>query len=992
VATLDIFSGSGPTFVTTSTNANVLNNYRSYTYKFTLAGIPKDDINNPDVWRTSSPSYIILESGGKGTWGLIAPSDERIQIAGQAYQNQSTNVNATTQGIAVTKQNLDILNSAAGVVPGFNKSSPGKFDLFIENVDIETTYTYNQTAGTTLPVSINFDVIEPYSINGFLEALYAVAVSTGYPGYASAVFLLKLEFVGYPDNDSLPEPAIVEKSTRYFPIMFKEVNFEVTERGSIYKCKCQPFTESGFGIANIVKKSMNMQGKTVGQALEDFITKLNKVATDNAVETTGSPTCDTYAIEFPEIVNNKLDFTKKNAMYNQTIAESLRSNVVGAFPDPQTVSQKTNYQNQSGQNNTIYFNVSTNNFQIQVHENTRIHEQIAAVIRDSEYTANLLKTLNDAGTIDEYGFVKYFVISMKIENQSELDNITLKPVQKYTYVVSPYLVHYSYIPGFENQQIDYTKFKNLISREYNYLYTGKNVDVLGFKLNFNQQYYQALPAAINNTTVPAKDGAATGNTSDATFNGANISNLQQNQVNSPGARGVVISQVPDEGATGGGRSTDPYRNLARNMHSAFVNNISMTTGDLEILGDPFFISTTGIGNYNADALSRGVTVDGEADRLKGQIPIRINFRNPVDIGTDGNYIFDTDLVPFSGIFRVEKTYSSFKEGAFKQRLHISRMPGQIEPNSRANPTPVTGVYKQFPDPQDVTQQDTTDAVQPNALNGTSVPLSSTQRLSLSGLSNLLQTSGVGIAATIAAAAAILKSKTGLATAAGIGALTAVVKSSNPTTALTANAQASVSALGANASQLVGNVGNSLNAIIQTPNSIAASLQKQATALTASVPGNVDLASAGKNIALDLLPPGAVANLPPTAPLAVAPSPAVDTKFLTSLAASGGTGALAKAFGVKNVNQISPALLSPDVEKTVLSAVPASIKNPLSALNAIKNPVDATAITGALNSVQTQVASVTGNVITQGSSAVSSVQQQFGSTSLNNSPLNKIMIG
>jgi hypothetical protein len=39
--------------------------------------------------------------------------------------------------------------------------------------------------------------------------------------------------------------------------------------------------------------------------------------------------------------------------------------------------------------------------------------------------------------------------------------------------------------------------------------------------------------------------------------------------------------------------------------------------------------------------------------------------------------FDPELIPFSGVYKVNKATSTFKDGMFKQRLEILRMPGQI---------------------------------------------------------------------------------------------------------------------------------------------------------------------------------------------------------------------------------------------------------------------------------------------------------------------------
>jgi hypothetical protein len=60
------------------------------------------------------------------------------------------------------------------------------------------------------------------------------------------------------------------------------------------------------------------------------------------------------------------------------------------------------------------------------------------------------------------------------------------------YVVTPYKVHYTKIPTYGAEQIDDKKLRKLSLRQYNYIYTGDNVDIITFKLNFNTLFFEAI--------------------------------------------------------------------------------------------------------------------------------------------------------------------------------------------------------------------------------------------------------------------------------------------------------------------------------------------------------------------------------------------------------------------------------------------------------------------------------------------------------------------
>jgi hypothetical protein len=127
--------------------------------------------------------------------------------------------------------------------------------------------------------------------------------------------------------------------------------------------------------------------------------------------------------------------------------------------------------------------------------------------------------------------------------------------------------------------------------------------------------------------------------------------------------------------------------LARNMHDAIVNSqASMVTGELEIIGDPFYLIQGGIGSYNPKTSKDSDKMNelGDANHLLGEVLIQVKFNNPVGIQSleeGGLHEFSDEKVPFSGIYRVNTARSTFSDGIFKQRLQVVRMAGQILDNS-----------------------------------------------------------------------------------------------------------------------------------------------------------------------------------------------------------------------------------------------------------------------------------------------------------------------
>ena len=535
-----------------SKQQNILNSYRSITYHFTLAGLLKEHLTDPTLYRTSELDLIILKSGGKGNSKLTisentvldntvtalsskTAADVRNKIAAQDPRilNRSTKEDDT----AMEKKTDYGFEQVMESVKGFNANSPGRFDLFIENIEIDTLMAFSPEAGSTLPTQIKFDVIEPYSVNGFIEALHFAAVAAGYPSYLQASFLLKMEFWGYPDNGDFSEPEKIPKSERYFPFGLTAVDVDITERGTRYKVSGVPFNERAFGEPNVIKQPIKMEGSTVGEILHNLILKINQQTEtsdkDGKLESLGK-NHNVYAIKFPKW-SNSTGWNNKNAAggkgvdeaaiaFAQTgendiakakLVELLKDNALYSMADPgeegaKPTAYKTNgtaqptAAQQSKEPEAIKYTPGLT--VVQFAEKMNIHEAISSVIRDSEYSRNIIKNVKT--NIDKYGMIEYFMVRMEVENLKIIDKTSKKPFQKFTYVVTPYKVHYTSIPSYGQDQIDDANLTKLCLREYNYIYTGKNIDIINFKLNFNTLFYEAVPAAMGNDDTPStKTGA-----------------------------------------------------------------------------------------------------------------------------------------------------------------------------------------------------------------------------------------------------------------------------------------------------------------------------------------------------------------------------------------------------------------------------------------------------------------------------------------------------
>jgi hypothetical protein len=665
---------------------NILHNYRSFNYLFTLAAVGDDALRNPDNLRKTENYLPVAKSAGKSnTLYEGAGVKSRTVALGRATPNPD----GSPQTINARE------GQTSDLIDGFNNLSSGRFDLFLNNVEITTLMAFSKTTNLTMATNISFEVFEPHSISGFIEALQVSAVAAGNKSYMSAPFLLKMEFMGYPDTDDEVYQPVGDQATRYFIITITKVEVDMNETGTRYRCQAVAHNEMAYGSTNQAKHTIKMEGSTVGKVLKslmDGLTESAKHAAESEKKKDGNAPIvwDKYDIIYPSRSSNgTFDYNKPNTEITEaTIVQGIASPNNFAMPETGDLAAENDKNAQkgspqvaqdciNGKTNTSVTKAKTNTglSNLQFAAGSNIHDIIASVIRDSSYGRKIL----EKGP-DKDGMVDYVHIAVESQPTGEWDTVTLRPVYKYVYVVLPYRMHASRVPMFQKQlsKEDVDKLKTLyVKRKYSYLYTGQNVDVRKFNLKFNTLFYQAYPQGMGNNifadpqanykTDPVKNRLV--GVPEKVVTTKVIPDAQRNS--DPGFR------VVKENGNANRRDYKSYDILVDNMHRAVINNIDMVSCELEILGDPYFLCTGGIGNYRPELVDKGITKNGEAPYQTGDVIIIVEFQTPQDGGvTDQEIKFYN--TPFSGCFRVTKVRSKFNDGMFTQILSLIRIPGQPE--------------------------------------------------------------------------------------------------------------------------------------------------------------------------------------------------------------------------------------------------------------------------------------------------------------------------
>jgi hypothetical protein len=309
---------------------------------------------------------------------------------------------------------------------------------------------------------------------------------------------------------------------------------------------------------------------------------------------------------------------------------------------------------------------------------TKVTQMIEEVVVTSDWAKELKTRPADAD-----GMVEWFKIDaqtfIKDGVSREQQDGTL--AKTYVYRVVPYKVHSSALQKPADPGLSYEQLRANAKREYNYIYTGANNDIINFDININAAFFKGIMSDAGQNNLQRKGGGLQQNIVQGDKD-ASIINQTVNGLSGTGfAQQISVSNSSLQGSGGAGIDDSKVR-IAKMFNDNIINSfVDLVQLDLEILGDPYYIFDSGMGNFTAGKQDENTTTNGSMEYQRGEVDVIVNFRTPIDYRDDGSVIFPEDTIPvdsFSGLYRVTTLSNGFNKGQFTQRLKLLRRPNQPE--------------------------------------------------------------------------------------------------------------------------------------------------------------------------------------------------------------------------------------------------------------------------------------------------------------------------
>jgi hypothetical protein len=635
--------------------ANPLSEFASYTYILSIGVLRDDELNFPDTtYRAGKKLKLICKSAN-------ADPNNRIN------------------------------------------TSYGKFDFFIDNLTLSSIIGHEKNNNTNV-TKFTFDITEPYSMGIFPIACQQAAYEAGHKNWRSAPFILTIEFKGNRENGTMVS---IPNTDRYIPFKFTELSMTVNHTGSKYTCNAIAYNQTALTSKHAqLKHEVSVKGKTVQEVLQTgekslqavINQRLQQLAKDGIV-----PVPDEVVILFPKDISSsagaagastpsqgattgsgaggsviqKLGLTRSKI--NQTLVQDIKQvNELGS-------SIITTGESSIGKDNAVYDKdknvyIRANNTleidggELKFNQDTDIINVINQVLIKSEYP----KAALGAKTVTKEGFRKWWKIDTQVFNISSDENLKstgVKP-QIIVYRVIPSNHHLSSGPMPPN--VKPPGFQDLAKQAvkvYDYIYTGKNTEVLKFDITFKNSFSTMLSADAGQFNQDIQNPGSVQFIEKAVNKLLMIGNEPDKTLGVTPTQATYVATKSTTDHKGGGGPETAASRAARTFHDQINSGNDMIMLDMTIIGDPYFIAQSGTGNYTAKSSQFvNLNTDGSVNYQNGEVDIVVNFRTPVDINqVSGLYDFGgasktSPVMQFSGLYRVTTVTSRFSNGEFKQDL------------------------------------------------------------------------------------------------------------------------------------------------------------------------------------------------------------------------------------------------------------------------------------------------------------------------------------
>jgi hypothetical protein len=349
----------------------------------------------------------------------------------------------------------------------FDSSSIAQYN--IQSLEQLSVLSYDKSRHT-IASSFNIVVNETNGASLFQYLSNAAAKSGVKNGIVNAKYVIEISFPGRDENNQISNAGLFA-----IPITFTSVTSQITSTGSTYNINAIEISANAHShVLGNIKSTISYEGATVGEVFQELETRLNDAEAATLLLSPNAVKRNRYFIKFDDNIKEwkdwKMQFDEEK-------------------PGSEDVLDRRQF--------VTYAGTSLQEFFTSIFMNTE--ELKGYPVITGTYAAP-----DSEGSPTNYDLkVLYKVLAIEVDR--EYDPISGRYAKDITYVIKKHIAPELIVNAGEvsemysdsskqNKRISNILGLGLLTKRYDYLYTGQNTEVINFDINLQNTFYLVAPS------------------------------------------------------------------------------------------------------------------------------------------------------------------------------------------------------------------------------------------------------------------------------------------------------------------------------------------------------------------------------------------------------------------------------------------------------------------------------------------------------------------
>lgn len=381
----------------------------------------------------------------------------------------------------------------------------GTTELNIQNFTIDSYVGPDMFTKNTSVTKIDMDILEFYGFD-LMDRIVQSAYNLGVRNYQKTPFKLEVKFMGRDSTTGAAISNVLPGKVWGWKVLISKVNTKINPDGMVqHRLELRPISDlAGTDDFMRVPESYSATGKTCGEILTDLFGKLSA---DINAKYGGIPMVKYQigGVNYPSSAQSTVASPLDHVVTNQNIFDTTRN------PDNASVST-----------------------------GIAINDLVDYLLSNSESAVKLANGIGTSSIFPDTEPSKYHSTMCRIEKVIKYGNY-IDLFGDYEKIVSYILVPYDTIrlvnnvnqylkindPERSALRLSHMNSNGFMKKEYDYIFTGQNTEILEFNIDLSFDYYSAVDIMMGAMTYSAKtQGQAFNETANNITNAANYASYQ----------------------------------------------------------------------------------------------------------------------------------------------------------------------------------------------------------------------------------------------------------------------------------------------------------------------------------------------------------------------------------------------------------------------------------------------------------------------------------